>query len=149
MMKIYQRKVNPHVEERKQSGPAQISKIVNSFNDKFAMKLTTTIGSMKTFWFMATMMILWMAGIGELVFNDPYPFSLMLLIFAGVFQALAMVAIMVGQNILSKASDALSEMTYKDAEAILDEVEEIHEHLHHQDQILTSLMENINVRKNV
>ena len=148
-MKLYQRKDNPFLEERKESGPVTASDVINSFNDKVAMKLTNTIGSMKMFWFMASVMALWMAGIGELLFNDPYPFSLMLLIFAGVFQALAMVAIMVGQNILSKASDALSEMTYKDAEAILDEVEEIHEHLHHQDQILTSLLENINVRKNV
>jgi len=55
---------------------------------------------------------------------------------------LAMVAIMVGQNILSKASDAISEMTYKDAEAILNEVEELHAHLHSQDEILRSLLEN-------
>jgi uncharacterized membrane protein len=149
MMNEYQRKENPLLKERKQSGPVKIGDIINSFNDKIAIKLTNTIGSMKMFWFMAIVMTLWMAGIGELLFHDPYPFSLMLLIFAGVFQALAMVAIMVGQNILSKASDALSEMTYKDAEAILDEVEEIHEHLHHQDEILKSLLENINVRKNV
>lgn len=147
-MNEYQRKDNPLLNERRQSGPAKVSDVIDSFNGKVAMKLTTTIGSMKTFWLMAGTMALWMAGIGELVFNDPYPFSLMLLIFAGVFQALAMVAVMVGQNILSKASDALAQMTYKDAEAILDEVEEIHEHLHHQDQVLQSLIKDINIRKN-
>jgi uncharacterized membrane protein len=147
-MNEYERKVNPLVEERRQAKPASVADNINSFNDKVAIKLTDTIGSMKMFWLMLTIMTLWMAGIGELIFNDPYPFSLMLLIFAGVFQALAMVAIMVGQNILSKASDAISEMTYKDAEAILDEVEEIHEHLHHQDRIFKSLLEEINVRKN-
>lgn len=148
-MKEYKRKGNPLVEERKRLGPAKVSDAINSFNDKVALRLTKTIGSMKVFWFMVIVMSSWMLGLGEIIFNDSYPFSLMLLIFAGVFQALAMVAIMVGQNILSKASDALSEMTYKDAEAILDEVEEIHEHLHHQDEILKSLLENNNVRKNV
>ena len=144
-MQEYQRNENPHIEGRKEFGPALINDVINSFNDKVAMKLTNTIGSMKMFWFMTTVMVLWMAGLGEIIFNDPYPFSLMLLVFAGVFQALAMVAIMVGQNILSKASDALSEMTYKDAEAILNEVEELHAHLRSQDQILKSLLENKNV----
>jgi len=140
-MHEYQRNKNPHLEERKKSGPSLINDVIDSFNDKVAMKLTNTIGSMKMFWFMVVVMAFWMAGLGELIFNDPYPFSLMLLVFAGVFQALAMVAIMVGQNILSKASDAISEMTYKDAEAILSEVEELHAHLHHQDEIFKSLLE--------
>jgi uncharacterized membrane protein len=149
MMKESKHQKHPHIGERKESGPVKASDATKSFNDRVALLLTKTIGSMKMFWFMVIVMSAWMAGIGELIFNDPYPFSLMLLIFAGVFQALAMIAIMVGQNILSKTSDALSEMTYKDAEAILDEVEEIHEHLHQQDENLRSLLENINVRKNV
>jgi uncharacterized membrane protein len=138
-MKKFEPTNNPHLEKRDEIGVVKTADVIESFNEKVALKLTKVIGSMKMFWAMAAMMTLWMAGIGELLFNDPYPFSLMLLIFAGVFQALAMVAIMVGQNILSKAADARSDMMYHDTEAILAEVKDLHEHLHHQDETIQEL----------
>jgi uncharacterized membrane protein len=55
--------------------------------------------------------------VGPLSF-DPYPFALMLLIVGGIFQALAMVAIMVGQNVQAAASDARAETDHETLEAI-------------------------------
>ncbi len=49
---------------------------------------------------------------------DPYPFALMLLIVGGIFQALAMVAIMVGQNVQTAASDARAETDHETLDAI-------------------------------
>jgi len=60
---------------------------------------------------------------GWMIFNgkrgfDPYPFALMLLIVGGIFQALAMVAIMVGQNVQAAAGDARAETDHETLEAI-------------------------------
>jgi len=49
---------------------------------------------------------------------DTGPKKLMLLIVGGIFQALAMVAIMVGQNVQAAASDARAETDHETLEAI-------------------------------
>jgi hypothetical protein len=48
--------------------------------------------------------------------------------------------IIVGQNIAAAASDARSENTYKDAEAILSEALEIQKHLQSQDETLIAAL---------
>jgi len=48
----------------------------------------------------------------------PYPYALILLIVGGIFQALAMVAIMVGQNVQAAASDARAETDHETLAAI-------------------------------
>ena len=58
-----------------------------------------------------------LSRLGPLGF-DPYPFALMLLIVGGIFQALAMVAIMVGQNVQAAASDARAETDHETLVAI-------------------------------
>ena len=47
--------------------------------------------------------------------------------------------IIVGQNVQARAADKRSEQTYKDAEAILAEALQIHEHLEQQDAKLILL----------
>lgn len=49
--------------------------------------------------------------------------------------------IIVGQNVQAAASDKRSEDTYKDAEAVLKEAEEIQLHLKEQDKLLRGLIE--------
>jgi len=138
-MERRQRERNSFAEERKELGPPPKIHEASRLNEKIALRITSTLGSMKVFWSMLAVMILWMGGLGDLLFNDPYPFELMLLVFAGVFQALAMVAVMVGQNILAKAEDEKTDMMYRDTEAILQEVRELHEHLHHQDEYMRGI----------
>lgn len=48
--------------------------------------------------------------------------------------------IIVGQNIQANAADKCSEDTYKEAEAVLKEAEEIQKHLLAQDEVITSIM---------
>jgi hypothetical protein len=48
--------------------------------------------------------------------------------------------IIVGQNILSAASDKRSEATYKDADAVLHEALQIQKHLEAQDQAIERIM---------
>ena len=58
-------------------------------------------------------------------------------------QLVMLSVIMVGQAIMSKASDKRAEMTYKDAEATFHEAEQIQRHLQAQDDALNSLLDKI------
>ncbi len=51
--------------------------------------------------------------------------------------------IIVGQNIQAAAADQRSESTYKDAEAVLKEAEEIQRHLLAQDEAISSIVERL------
>jgi hypothetical protein len=48
--------------------------------------------------------------------------------------------IMVGQNIIGRASDRRADMTYKDAEATFHEAEQIQAHLRVQDDAMTIIL---------
>src|SRR6202165_4994507 len=89
------------------------------FNKWLALLITNGVGNMCFFYFLAVFIFGWMilAKVGVISF-DPYPFALMLLIVGGIFQALAMVAIMVGQNVQSAASDARAETDHETLDAI-------------------------------
>ena len=91
----------------------------DGFNKWLALLITNSVGNMWFFYFLALFMGTWMilSKLGVLSF-DPYPFALMLLIVGGIFQALAMVAIMVGQNVQSAASDARAETDHETLDAI-------------------------------
>ncbi len=51
--------------------------------------------------------------------------------------------IMVGQNIMGKASDTRAEMTYKDADATFHEAEQIQQHLLAQDAAVNALFDKV------
>jgi hypothetical protein len=51
--------------------------------------------------------------------------------------------IMVGQNIMGKASDKRAEMTYKDADATFHDAEQIQEHLKAQDAALNTMLDKL------
>ena len=61
-----------------------------------------------------------------------------------VFIQLVMLSvIMVGQNIVSRAADKRAEMTYRDAEAIFHEADQIQAHLQAQDTALNALLDKV------
>jgi uncharacterized membrane protein len=121
--------------------PVKVGDVARTgFNGTVAKALTKGIGSMPFFWLLALLMAAWMLFLGDAVLGDPYPWNLMLLVVGGIFQALAMVAIMVGQDILGKAADKRAEDTFNDAAATLHEAGQIQAHLAEQDKCLTTLV---------
>jgi hypothetical protein len=58
-------------------------------------------------------------------------------------QLVMLSVIMVGQNILSKASDRRAQMTYEDADATFHESEQIQAHLLEQDTAINTLLDKI------
>jgi uncharacterized membrane protein len=132
---------HPRIEARKADRPTKVMDEHVGFNGRLASLITKGVGNMWAFYAVATVMGLWMLVLGDAVFGDPYPWSLMLLVFGGIIQMLLMIAIMVGQQVLGRASDKRAVQTYEDAEAILHECQQLQDHLATQDAALTNLVE--------
>jgi uncharacterized membrane protein len=131
---------HPRIEERRHEPPPRVADEEIGFNGRLASVITKGVGNMWAFYAVATLMGLWIAFLGRLLFGDGYPFPLMLLVFGGIVQMLLMIAIMVGQQVLGAAADKRADQTYRDAEAILHECQQIQAHLKAQDDALTAAL---------
>jgi uncharacterized membrane protein len=114
------------------------------FNKWLALLITNGVGNMWFFYFLVVFITSWMvlSRLGAFRF-DPYPFALMLLIVGGIFQALAMVAIMVGQNVQAAASDARAETDHETLVAIHKLTAQSVHILEGQNKILALLQEQV------
>jgi hypothetical protein len=131
---------HPRIEERRNESPPAVADEHVGFNGHLASLITKGVGNMWTFYAVATVMGFWMAFLGRVAFGDSYPFPLMLLVFGGIIQMLLMIAIMVGQQVLGAAADKRATQTYKDAEAILHECQQLQAHLQAQDEAMAQIM---------
>jgi uncharacterized protein DUF1003 len=131
---------HPRIQERRNEAPPLVADEHVGFNGHLASLITKGVGNMWTFYAVATVMGFWMAFLGRILFGDDYPFPLMLLVFGGIIQMLLMIAIMVGQQVLGAAADKRATQTYKDAEAILHECQQLQKHLAAQDRAMARIM---------
>jgi uncharacterized membrane protein len=117
---------------------AEFEKI--GFNGRLGAAITRGVGTMWAFYIAAAFMAGWMllAEVHLLSF-DPYPFPFLLFL-GNIVQLLLMFVILVGQQVLGRASDKRAIQTYQDAEAILHECLELQRHLGVQDQALDALV---------
>ena len=133
---------HPHIAARKKTGPAKTTDEHVGVNGKVALALTTIVGTM------------WCAYAFALLALVALPFALPGQPTGGVMQMIQWVSqtfiqltmlsvIMVGQNILSKASDKRAEMTYKDADATFHEASQIQVHLAEQDTAINTLLDKV------
>jgi hypothetical protein len=128
---------HPHIALRKKSGPPKTTDEHVGFNGKIALVLTTVVG---------TMWCAYAFGLLALVALPSATGSPLLLIqwVSQTFIQLVMLSvIMVGQNILSRASDKRADMTYQDADATFHESEQIQAHLLEQDAAINTLLDKI------
>jgi hypothetical protein len=129
---------HPRVAERTKTGPPTRIDQKVGFNNRIGLTLTTIVGTMWCAYFFAllALMVLPQAlGGGLLLFVQWLSQTFIQLVMLSV--------IMVGQNILGKAADKRSEMTYKDADAILHEAIQIQAHLKVQDDALNALLDKV------
>jgi uncharacterized membrane protein len=136
----FQYEPHPRIAERANTPPPKTDDENVGFNGRLAALITKGVGNMWAFYVVALAMAAWMAGLGQSLFGDPYPWALMLLIFGGIMQMLLMIAIMVGQQVLGGAADKRAVQTYSDAEAILHECQQLQAHLQSQDQLLSNIV---------
>jgi hypothetical protein len=129
---------HPHIAKRKQTGPAKTTDENVGFNGKVALILTTVVGTMwcaYAFAMLALVALPQAAGGGSL--------ALIQWLSQTFIQLVMLSVIMVGQNILSRASDKRADMTYKDADATFHEAEQIQSHLIEQDNAINDLLDKV------
>jgi uncharacterized membrane protein len=135
-MSLFTHIPHPHVSRRKATGPP---KTADEFgpNERIAAWITEKVSTMWVVYFTVLFTLTWIAlgSWGPLHAADPYPFAF-LLFMGNVVQLLLVFVILLGQQVLGRAADKRAMQTYVDAEAILHEVDQLHQHLLKQDQVL-------------
>lgn len=134
-MALYQHVPHPHITARKRQGPVKTTDEHIGLNGKVALVLTTAVGTMWCAYIFAILALLVVPQAiqgGLLTFVQWVSQTFIQLVMLSV--------IMVGQNILGRASDKRAIQTYEDAEAILAEAVKIQEHLQTQDAVLEHLV---------
>ena len=133
---------HPRIASRKNAGPPKAADGHVGFNGKIALTLTTVVGTMWCAYAFAVLALVALPaalGSGNL--------QTMISWVSQTFIQLVMLSvIMVGQNILGRAADKRADMTYKDAEAILQEAEQIQAHLKAQDAALDALLDRVQAK---
>ena len=129
---------HPRIAARKKSGPAKTTDEHVGFNGRVALILTTTVGTM---WCAYAFSVLALIALPQALTGG------LLLIIQWVsqtfIQLVMLSVIMVGQNILSRASDKRADETYQDADATLHEAQQIQDHLKAQDEAINAMLEKL------
>lgn len=129
---------HPRIAERKQAGPPKTSDEHVGINGRVALLVTTTVGTM---WCAYIFAVLAFIALPSALGGGILP--LIQWISQTFIQLVMLSVIMVGQNILGRASDKRADMTYKDAEAIFHEAQQIQAHLKAQDEALNALLDKV------
>jgi uncharacterized membrane protein len=106
-------------------------------NARLAVLLTKGVGTMWSVYVTVVIVLGWvaLATWGPLHASDRYPFPFLLFI-GNVVQLLLVFVILVGQQVLGRASDRRAQETYDDAEELFRQVTVLHDHMVEQDRIL-------------
>jgi uncharacterized membrane protein len=130
---------HPWIQRHRVQPPPQAVDQAVSVNDRIAAWLTQRLGSMWAFYASAFTQVAWI-GLAEAGVQrfDPYPFAFMTFL-STLAQLIFMMVIMVGQDVLGRASDRRSEQTFLDAGAILHECRRMKARLTAQDRVIDSL----------
>ncbi|HVB51034.1 MAG TPA: DUF1003 domain-containing protein [Acidimicrobiales bacterium] len=147
MSKIYEYVRHPRVEELQRVGhPIKTNdfrrpKSDNFFtrlNAKFGLKVTLVVGTM---WCAYVFTLIALLALPSAIHQGTY--YIVVWLSSSFLQLVLLPVIIVGQNIQAKAADKRSEETYKDAEAVLKESEEIQKHLLAQDAAISSILDRL------
>ena len=136
---IFEHHPHPRIAERKKSGPAKTTDEHVGFNGRIALTLTTVVGTM---WCAYAFAVLALVALPSALQGGRL-LDLIQWISQTFIQLVMLSVIMVGQNILSRASDKRADETYQDAEATLHEAQQIQDHLKAQDDAIGSLLDKI------
>ena len=132
---------HPRVAERQKSGPPKRADEHVGPNGRIALLLTTVVGTM---WCAYAFAVLALIALPSALGGGLFP--LIQWVSQTFIQLVMLSVIMVGQNILGRAADKRADMTYKDAEAILQEAEQIQAHLKAQDEALNTLLDRVEAK---
>jgi hypothetical protein len=104
-------------------------------NARFGLKVTLVVGTM---WCAYLFTVLALFALPSAIKQGTY--YIVVWLSSSFLQLVLLPIIIVGQNIQATAADKRAEDTYKDAEAVLKEAEEIQKHLLAQDQAISDIV---------
>ena len=113
---------HPHLERRKTEGAALTADEQIGFNGWLAVQITNIVGSMWCAYVFAAVALI---SLPQAIHDGVY--ALVAWVSQTFLQLVLLSVIMVGQRVLAKASDKQSLQTFKDAEAILELTDKIHQ----------------------
>jgi hypothetical protein len=135
---LFEHHPHPRIAERKKLRPAKTTDEHVGFNGRVALILTTTVGTM---WCAYAFSVLALIALPQALQGGLLP--IIQWVSQTFIQLVMLSVIMVGQNILSRASDKRADETYQDAEATLHEAQQIQDHLKAQDDAIGTLLDKI------
>jgi len=147
MSSIYEYVRHPRVAELHALHPVKTAQIrgvdhqnwVVRFNARVGLRITLIVGTM---WCAYLFTLLTLISLPAAIHSHD-AIIIVAWIAQTFLQLVLLPIIIVGQNIQAKAADKRSEETYKDAEAVLKESEEIQKHLLAQDAAISSILERL------
>ena len=129
---------HPRIAARVKTGPPMTTDEHVGINGRIALALTAAVGTM---WCAYAFAILALIVLPEAIGGGLLPFVQWV---SQTFIQLVMLSvIVVGQNILARASDKRAVMTYRDAEATFHEAVQIQAHLAAQDAAINALLDKV------
>jgi hypothetical protein len=135
-MATFERKAHPHIAERSKAANAKAPAGINS---RIATLVTRAVGTM---WCAYAFAMLALVALPSAILSGD-PLALVQWISQTFLQLVLLSVIIVGQNIISKASDHRAELTYRDAEATFHEAQQIQDHLLVQDEAISILLDKL------
>jgi type VI protein secretion system component VasK len=146
MENIYEYVRHPRAAELRASKPVKTTDIRRvdhknpfvRFNARFGLWITLVVGTM---WAAYLFTVLALFALPSAIHQGTY--YIIVWLSSSFLQLVLLPIIIVGQNIQATAADKRSEDTYKDAEAVLKEAEEIQKHLLAQDQAISDIVERL------
>jgi hypothetical protein len=135
---LFEHHPHPRIAARKKLRPAKTTDEHVGFNGRVALILTTTVGTM---WCAYAFSVLALIALPQALQGGLLP--IIQWVSQTFIQLVMLSVIMVGQNILSRASDKRADETYQDAEATLHEAQQIQDHLKAQDDAIGTLLDKI------
>ena len=135
---VFEHQPHPRIAAHAKARPPKGADEQVGFNGRFALLLTTAVGTM---WCAYAFAVLALVALPSALGGGLFP--LIQWVSQTFIQLVLLSIIMVGQNILGKASDKRAEMTYKDADATFHEAEQIQAHLKAQDDALNTMLDKL------
>ena len=144
MSTIYEYVRHPRLDQLSNLRPTKVRDLRGVNSDNWIVRLNARIGLRIT----VVVGTMWCAYVFTIIALISFPAAIRshdnIVIVAWIAQTFLQLVllpiIIVGQNIQAKAADKRAEETYKDAEAVLKEAEEIQKHLIAQDEQISSIL---------
>lgn len=134
----FEHQPHPRIAERRKVGPPTTTAEHVGVNGRIALALTTIVGTMWCAYAFALLaLVVLPEAIGGGLLTSVQWLS------QTFIQLVMLSVIMVGQNVLGRASDKRAVMTYEDASATLHEAGQIQAHLRLQDDAINTLLDKL------